>query len=407
MKLSTPQQTISDSSARFKVAVCGRRFGKSFLSINEMAKFARIPNRQIVYIAPTFSQAKQIIWDELTERLRRVRWVDRINQSEMNIYLKNGSRIMIRSGDRPDRLRGIFIDFLVLDEFADIDKSLWDVVRPALSDREGHGLLISTPKGYGNWARDLYEMGLDELQPDWESFSFTTLDGGNVPESEVEAARNDMNDREFRQEYLASWEQYSGVIYFSFDKDEHTQTTETIQGNEPLHIGGDFNVSPMSSAVGVIRKDGLHIIDEIVIYGSNTYEMVEEIKERYGKREIYFYPDASGGNSNTKGISDHRILQNAGFIVKSPRANPPVKDRISSVNSALKSADGTVRLRINKKCKKTIEALTKQTYKEDTRQPDKSSGMDHFNDSLGYLVHSLMPVKRDRVPTKHKYWGPM
>ncbi len=408
MKLSSPQKEISASEARFRVVIAGRRFGKTYLSINEIAKFARIPNRKILYVAPTFGQAKQIVWNDLCDRLRRVKWTERINQGELSITLKNGSVIMLRSADNYDRMRGLGVDFVIFDEFADIAHETWtEVVRPALSDRGGHAMFIGTPKGMANWSRDLYEQGVDDDYPDWESFSYTTIQGGNVPEAEITAAKKDLDERTYRQEYEATFETYSGAIYYNFDRLEHANSQEVILDREALHIGGDFNVSPMSSAVGVLRKDGIHIVDEIVIYGSNTYEMAEEIKERYGKREIYFYPDASGGNNNTKGISDHRILQNAGFIVKAPRANPPVKDRIASVNAALKSANGTIKLRINKKCKKTIEALEKQTYKEDTRQPDKTSGLDHFNDSLGYLIHTLMPIKRDRVPSKNKYWGPM
>jgi len=369
-----------------------------------MAKFARVPHRKIVYVAPTHAQAKQIIFDELVDRLRTVRWVERVNISEMNIYLKNKSVIMIRSGDKPDRLRGLAIDFLVLDEFADINPDIWESVRPALSDRKGHCLFIGTPKGF-NWARDLFENGLNDDMPDWEAFSFTTLDGGRVAEEEITSARRDLDERSFRQEYMATWEQYSGNIYFSFDRDMHTKSTEQPTDKDVIHIGIDFNVSPMSAICFVARKDGLHAFDEIVIYGSNTYEMCDEIKQRFPKNRITVYPDASGGNQNTKGISDHKILQNSGFDLKAPRANPPVKDRISAVNAALKSADGSIRLRINKKCRKLIEALTKQTYKDDTRQPDKSLGVDHFNDAAGYCVHYLMPVKRDIVPSKTKYWG--
>lgn len=404
MKLSPPQERISRSEARFKTAVCGRRFGKSFLSINEMAKFARVPNRKIVYVAPTHAQAKQIIFDELVDRLRNVRWIEKVNISEMNIYLKNKSVIMIRSGDKPDRLRGLAIDFLVLDEFADINPNIWESVRPALSDRQGHCLFIGTPKGF-NWARDLFENGLNEDMPDWESFSFTTLDGGRVPAEEITAAKRDLDARSFRQEYLATFETFSGSIYYAFDRDMHTKSTEQPTDKDVIHIGLDFNVSPMSAICFVVRKDGLHAFDEIVIYGSNTYEMCDEIKQRFPKNRITVYPDASGGNQNTKGISDHKILQNAGFDLKAPRANPPVKDRISAMNSALKSMDGTIRFRINKKCRKLIDALTKQTYKDDTRQPDKSLGVDHFNDAAGYCVHYLMPVKRDIVPNKTKYWG--
>ena len=106
MKLTDPQKTISSSNSRFRVVAAGRRFGKSFLSINELAKFSRYPNRKCLYVAPTYRQAKQVIWDELKNRLHGVRWIKRVNESDLHILLKNGSIIYIRSADNREALRG-------------------------------------------------------------------------------------------------------------------------------------------------------------------------------------------------------------------------------------------------------------------------------------------------------------
>ena len=83
MKLSAPQQTISDHSARFKVCAAGRRFGKSFLSINELAKFARKPHQRCLYVAPTYRQAKTVIWEELKSQLYAVKWIKKVNESDL------------------------------------------------------------------------------------------------------------------------------------------------------------------------------------------------------------------------------------------------------------------------------------------------------------------------------------
>ena len=153
--------------------------------MNEMAKFARFPNKKIFYVAPTYRQAKQILWDDLKAKMINCRWAKKINESDLTITLVNGSKIHLRSADNADSLRGISIDYLVMDECAMIDHKTWtEVLRPALSDRQGHAMFITTPKGR-NWIYDLWQGA--HTQHDWKPFSYTTLEGGNVPEEEIEA----------------------------------------------------------------------------------------------------------------------------------------------------------------------------------------------------------------------------
>ena len=392
MRLTKPQQTISDSTARFRVVGAGRRFGKSFLSINEMAKFARFPNQRIMYLAVTHRQAKTVIWEDLKTQLIERRWVKKINESEMQIWLVNGSTITVRSAETKDALRGGKYDFIVLDEVADMDKDVWySILRPTLSDRRGHAMFIGSPKGR-NWFYDLWLQGgkLD----DWASFQYTTLDGGNVPLEEIEAAKRDMDQRTFEQEYLAQFVNYAGVIFYAFD-DENIEEHPGIEDYTPLHIGMDFNRSPITAAIATRTEDGLHFFDEIEIYSSNTNEMCEEIRARYGfGRQIYVYPDATGKrlNTNSNGISDHIILHNAGFKVVTDAANPPVADAISSVNALLCNSSGERRLLIDPKCKRIRETMIKWTYKEGTKVPDKDSGHDHMADAVRYVTHKLFPM---------------
>jgi len=399
MPLSTAQQSIGDDQTRFRVIIAGRRFGKTYLSVREMAKFARHPKRKVVYIAPSYRQGKQTVWADLKEKLGRLGWIKRVNETELTITLINGSLIMLRSADNYDSMRGLGIDFVVFDEFADIAVQTWtEVIRPALSDREGHAMFIGTPKGMGNWAKDLWDQGQNPATIDWSSYQYTTLDGGNVSEEEIEAAKQDLDERTFRQEYMATFETYSGAVYYAFDRSQLfdiKQLEPVVANNETMHIGVDFNVNPMSAVVSVKRGERLYVVDAIEIYGSNTQELCDEIKMKYGTERKYFaYPDASGGARNTKGTSDHNILRQNGFLVKAPGRNPPVKDRIAAVNSAFKSSNGQVKLCINNTARRLIECVEKQTYKGDTRVPDKESGFDHLLDALGYLTVYHFPIQR-------------
>ena len=198
MSLSKHQKQVIDSKARFRVLISGRRFGKTFVAINELARFARYPNKKCWYVAPSYRQAKSICWVDLKERIIHHRWDKKINDSDLSILLKNNSTIALRGADNEQSLRGVGLDFLVMDEFADIKPYAWqEVLRPTLSDTQGHALFCGSPKGY-NWAYDLFVKGTQDKE--WKSFKFTTLDGGQVTKHEIEQAKNDLDERTFQQE---------------------------------------------------------------------------------------------------------------------------------------------------------------------------------------------------------------
>lgn len=398
MALSSAQKTIADDPARFRVVVAGRRFGKTHLSIRELCYHAKEPNKLVWYIAPSYKMARQIAWKKLKNRLIDLRWVEKTNETELTIQLRNGSIIALKGADNYDSLRGVGLDFVVLDEFADINPDAWyETIRPTLSDTQGSALFIGTPKGIGNWAYQIYQDS--KSTQDWSSYQFTTLDGGRVPEKEIEAAKRDLGEREFRQEYLATFESYTGRIYYAFDR-----ALNVVEYQEPtprmLYVGMDFNIDPMSAVIFSRHGDDLTIIDEIRMFSSNTQEMVDEIKERYPNAKITVFPDPAGHQRKTSagGMTDITILANAGFIVKAPRHHTPVRDRINAVNSRLCDSVGIRHLFIDKRCKYTIEALERQVYKEGTNQPDKSSGYDHTNDALSYAVDYMFPIRRDIDP---------
>lgn len=403
MILTEPQKEILNYPARFKVVVSGRRFGKTYASIASLAKHASKPNSKVMYVAPSYRMAKQIVWEDLKEMLRSKNWIKKINESELTITLVNASIIMLRSVDNPDSIRGLGLDHIVIDEAADVSSldDTWNaVLRPCLSDREGSALIISSPKGRG-YLYDLYQN--EKRLEDWKSWQYTTIQGGNVTAEEIATAKAQLDERTFKQEYLAQWVDYSGLIYYAFGDHNIVQRDNTLEPGTLLHIGIDFNVDPGCAVIATKNKQGLHVIDELEIYGTNTQEMCAEIQRKYSNRRAIAYPDASGAQRRTSagGITDHIILSNAGFQLKVGAVNPAVKDRIASVNSVLKQDN--IRLTIDPKCVKVINGLSKHVYKEGTRQPEKDSGLDHFNDALGYMVNHLFPI--NQKPQTNHYAG--
>ena len=394
MNLSPPQKKVADDKARFRVLVTGRRFGKTTLAIRELCYTARIANRLVWYCSPSYRQSKSIAWVKLKQVLKDLRWVKRINEAELTITLKNGSRICLRGADNKDSLRGVGIDFLVLDECADIEESAWsEVLRPTLSDTKGNALFCGTPKGM-NWFHDLYQRGQDTTETEWSSYQFTTLEGGFVDANEIEQAKRDLDTKTFRQEYQATWETYSGIIYYGFDMAQNVANVVEPLDNNIIHIGIDFNLDPMSAVVAYIKDGIVNVYDEIQIWSSNTDELCQEIHRRFPGKKIFVYPDPASKQRKTSagGRTDLSILTNAGFIPKVMSRHMAIRDRVNSVNAKLCSASGQRGIIIHPKCKNLLNSIAKQTYKEGTVLPDKTQGFDHMNDALGYLISFLYPI---------------
>jgi hypothetical protein len=401
MQLTKPQSEIFCSNSRFRVCVAGRRFGKTFLSTGELLKAAiGGKNRNCWYLAPTYQAAKEIAWSMLIDTIPE-EYIVKTNETALTLKLINGSIISLKGAEKAQNLRGRSLDFCVLDEFSDMRPEAWyEVIRPSLSDRQGSALFIGTPKGRNHFY-DLWASGLNK-ENDWQSFQYTTLEGGNVPESEVEAARIDLDERTFNQEYCAEFVTYSGLIYYAFSRE---LSVADCSDEGTLHIGMDFNLDPMSAVISVRRGEMLYAVDEIVMYGSNTDEMVAEIKDRYPNRYIIVYPDPASRQRKTSagGRTDLSILQNAGFAVKAKKSHALVRDRINAVNSRLLSSNGERKLFVSPKCKQTIKSLERQTYKEGTSIPNKD-GFDHMNDALGYLVEYLFPVRTEYNTPQPTRW---
>ena len=407
MPLSKPQQLIADCPIRFRCVVAGRRGGKTFLSMREICRFASVPNSTVWYLTGSRQQGKSLVWDQLKNKLRSLRWIKDTNESELTITLVNNSKICIKSAEQEDRLRGASLSFVVIDEFCDIDlDTIWnEILRAALSDQRGHALFIGTPKAGNQTARDLYDNYL--TKKGWMSFSYTTEEGGFVDVEEIEQARQDLSPKVFQQEYQAAWTNFAGVIMYEFGEHNIQPVNKPITEHEPLVVGLDFNVTPLCAQVGRNTRNGIEIFDEIILENSNTNEFCDELRNRYPKNPITVFPDPAGQQRKTSanGNTDIKILEMAGFATKYHRSHPLVKDRINACNSLFfKRDDLTTRFKIDPSCKFTIKSLKNWSYKEGTMVPIKDQ-FDHACDSIGYLIEYLYPINKPRENTPPQRWG--
>lgn len=389
------------SRARFRVVVAGRRWGKTALArVLMITRAAKKPRQRIWYVAPSYRMAKQIMWLDLLDAIPE-KWIRKINETTLAITLKNGSRIELKGADKPDSLRGVGIHFLVLDEFQDISELTWtQVLRPTLADTQGDAIFIGTPKAY-NYLYTVYRHGQDakkRARLEWESWQFPTITSPFIPRAEIEAARKDMDEKSFRQEFEASFETMSGRVYYAFDRAVHVGTYP-FNPKLALWVGMDFNIDPMSCVLLQPQPNGeVWAVGEIVLFGSNTEEVADELERRFWRyqQQMTVYPDPAGGSrQHARGESDIDILREKNFKrIKFRRKHPAVADRVNAVNRMLKAGDGTIRLRIDSSCRHLINSLEQTIYKKGSREVDKDAGLEHSADALGYPIELEYPVRK-------------
>ncbi len=409
--LSDPQAEVFDSEARFRVLIAGRRFGKTTLAAILLLDAAvKRPGLPYWYTAQTFKNARFFAWP-IFKQVVPAKWIAYKNESDLIMQLVNGSFIQLVGREEPDNLRGGGLGRIINDEFASNergDKGLetWEaVLRPMLSDKLGDALFISTPRGY-NWGYDFYMRGTDPEFPDWASWQFTTLDGGQVPPEEIEAVKREgIDPRRFAQEWLATFETLSGRVYSNFDRHLDIDSSVTDTGAE-IFVGQDFNVNPMASVIAVRVADECHVLDSLELPVSNTAEVATEIKARYPDRTVIFCPDPTGRRRITSapvGQTDFTILQRAGFKVRAPQKAPNVVDRENNTQANLFSADGRRRIKIHPRAKALIRGLDGLTYKEGTSQRDKSGNLDHICDAFDYLLWQEFNLMQNREITVERW----
>lgn len=263
--LHQKQLEILHSPARFKVVAAGRRGGKSYLSaVMLLIKALEDTNehgydlkgKEVFYVAPTFQQAKDIMWNllkDLGKDLIKEAW-----ENTATLQLINGRRIKLKGSDRPDTLRGVGVSFVVMDEYAFMKPEVWDLIlRPTLSDVQGDALFIGTPEGKNHF----YDRWMDGHNPEiegWESFQFNSLDNPTIKEEELANARMTLTPEAYRQEYEASFEA-KGTGAF---KAEYIKYADEPQEAGTIYIA----VDPAGFSEGAgLTKSGLKKLDEFAI----------------------------------------------------------------------------------------------------------------------------------------------
>ena len=389
--------------------VAHRRAGKTVAAINDIIRAAitcKSPMPLFGYVAPYRSQAKSVAWDYLKYFSRPI--TKSSNEADLIIELLNGAKIRLFGADNADAMRGLGFDGLYLDEYGDFKPSVWgNVVRPALSDKQGWCVFGGTPKGK-NQFWNIYETS-KKLPNEWFSLSLPASKSKLLPETELDAARAQLAEDQYLQEYECSFEAaIIGAIWGTEMRKVSEDGRITKVENQievKTHTAWDLGHTD-DTAIWWYQVIGgeIHIVDFFALSGGTIEEFVTKIKEKpynYGKH--YLPHDArartlaSGGKSVIEQMAAHLGINNLAIV-----PSLTVQDGIQAVRMALPRCWFDA-----EKCADGIEALRQyqREYDEDKkafRQTPKHDWTSHPADAMRMLAISWREEPKDKPPDPSK-----
>ena len=400
LTVSAPQGIyLNDLDTKFRAYVGGFGSGKTYVGCLDLGLFAaQHPKVRQGYFAPTYRDIRDTFWPTMDEAAFTLGFTTKIKAGDKEVELYRGrsyyGTTICRSMDDPGGIVGFKIARALVDEIDILSKdkaqAAWRkiiarmrLVIPGVVNGIG---VTTTPEGF----RFVYDTFKREPKSNYSMVQASTYENADfLPPDYISSLLEDYPDELIKAYLMGEFVNLtSGTVYRSYDRQRHG-STESIKGQEPLHIGQDFNVGNMASVVFVQRGDDWHAVDELQGL-QDTPHLIQVLSDRYDGHHITMYPDASGGSRKTvnASTSDIALLRRAGHSIRAPESNPPVKDRILAVNTAFEKG----KLFINAlRCKAYAEALEQQAY-DKNGEPDKSGGHDHHPDAGGYFVHQKMPV---------------
>lgn len=381
MILTESQNKIAESTKRFRVINCGRRFGKTTLAVEEIKGVALSGDKRIAYIAPTYQQARDIAWQTLIKELKPI--ISKLNESRLELEvnnLKGGKTIIqLRGWESVETLRGQKFDFIVIDEVA-MMRNFWlnwqEVIRPTLTDTRGHAMFISTPKGFNHFY-DLY----NTVDEDYQSFHFTSYDNPHIPAEEIDKAKEEIPEDRFAQEYLADFRKTEGLVYKEFNRDFHL--TEKFPENfTDTILGIDFGYTNPATIIPIkIDSDNHYWIKEEWYKTAQTTEQIAEQAKLYNSTKCY--PDPA---------EPDRIAILKKFGLNCREVSKDIPAGIDAVRELFKQN----RIHIHPDCKNLLMEL--ETYRYPDKKPEQNEvekpvkENDHALDALRYALYMTRPV---------------
>src|SRR3990167_8676633 len=397
VNLHPTQEIVAQDRHRFRVLCSGRRWGKTTLAILEMvAKAVFRDNSKIVYIAPTYQQARDIAWSKLKKVCLPVQRT--VNESRLEITIKTKSggvaTIMLRGWESVETLRGQAFDFIVIDEIA-MMRNFWvnwqEVLRPTLTDRRGEVLFVSTPKGFNHF----YDLSnLESTDTDFKTFHFTSYDNPHLPKDELDKAKSTLTPDRFAQEYLADFRKSEGLVYKEFQRWRHIFKKEDNKTFVKTFGGVDFGFTNPCAAI-TIKKDrhAVYWVTDEWYKTQQTDAQIADYVQALKWDECYPDPESASGVEELKrrGVNTREVVKN--------------KDSIKNGINVVRELFNTNRLRIHESCRNLIWEL--ETYSYPESRPDRNEDENPIKegDHACFIAETLIETERgfvsiDKVTTE-------
>lgn len=324
MKIYKPhkyQRAFHRSSARFRTLIAGRRGGKTLGgTMGALHWIDTHPNSRGMIVAPTYPMLKDVnipmFMDWCPVEAIKV-W----NKQDHKIQFVNGSEVVFRSGDNPDRLRGVGLDWLWLDEASFMNREVWEVVYPALTDKGGVAWITTTPQGYDWVYEQFYKPGM-EGDKDFATWRYATEDNPYIDKLLIEKAKQDLSEAMFRQEYLASFEKFEGLIYPDFEEGKHCINIPEANKQDTFFIGVDVGWNH-PTAMLLMKEDmehNLYVVDEERKSQLTAIEISNHLSAMLVRNGLkrddvssYIIDPASKGTQQTSGMSMFSQLEEEGW----------------------------------------------------------------------------------------------
>jgi phage terminase large subunit len=390
VELTKPQAEFLTSDDFATLFSAGIGSGKSFIGSHwAKEKAFHEPEAYGLIAANTYTQLRNATLHTFFGVLEQHSINYKYNQMR-NIITIGQTKVYAYSLDNYENLRGIEVGWIWLDETRDTERAAFDVALGRLRHRKAKRRqirLTSSPSGF-NWLYD-YFAGPNK-KPGYRIIQGSSFDNPFLPTGYIDSLKESYDQKMYEQEVLGQFVNTGvGQIYYAFSRPKNVKP-QTHNPGFPLLVGMDFNINPMTAVIFQAYGDTVHVLDEVWLMSSNTHEMGEALRHRYGHAYMRVIPDSTGKarKTSSKGLSDHQILKDLGFDVI--YANNPARfDRYVCVNNLAEKG----RLEIDPKCTHLIDDLEKLTYKDGSTEPDTSdSDRGHIADALGYGCWHAYPL---------------
>jgi hypothetical protein len=429
IELNVPQSSFIAMPQKFRAFVAGYGSGKTWVGSSSLAKhFMEFPRVDAGYFAPTYPQIRDIFYPTVEEALAPWGFRCDIKQSNKEVHVYQGrtyyGTIICRSMDNPGSIIGFRIGHALVDELdvltpekaAQAWRKIIARMRYKIAGLKNGVDVTTTPEGFRFVYQQFKQQILEkpELAKLYGLVQASTYDNeANLPDDYIPSLLASYPPQLIEAYINGQFiNLQTGSVYQAYNR-ELNNCDDVIKPADILYIGMDFNVGKMAAIVHVLREKLPRAVDEI-INAYDTPDMIRQIKERYWEYEdgkykqthaIRIYPDASGDSRKSVNASetDISLLRAAGFQVICNYANPPVKDRVNSMNAMFCNALGVRRYLVNKdKCPVYASCLEQQAWAENG-EPDKTTGHDHTNDAGGYYIQFEFGINRSRTKTSDMF----